>query len=168
MPEPDVIVSVYYGDDGPECVLAHEEIEHAPLPKPGQKGGVHTFRIRRLPSGARHPRDAWQRGEALTAALASMNGLPGEDWDPVYNVTWEDVRRRALATGEPSLPLEKAAEVLNLTLKTLVREVYLGRVASAERSPLSAGGKKIRVFSLPDLEFYRDGKRPPWRPRKTG
>jgi hypothetical protein len=158
-----IIICVDFNRGSPACVLAHEELPRAPLPRPGQKGDVYTFRILDPPKGL----DPKEAGVLVEASVRALGGRPGVDWPVAYNVPWVKLRDGDVASEEDAVPLEDAAALLGLAPYTLYQDLALGRLAST-RPPQMKTGHRPHLINLKDLRHYKAAKPPRGRPRKGG
>jgi excisionase family DNA binding protein len=156
-----IIACIDFNRGSPALVLAHEEIPRAPLPRPGQRGDVYTFRILDPPKGL-PPKEA---AALVEASVRALGGRPGVDWPVAYNVPWVKLRDGDVSSEEGAVPVEEAASILGLTRETVYADLAQGRLAST-RPPQMKSGHRPHLINLKDLRHYQAHKPPRGRPKK--
>jgi hypothetical protein len=156
-----VIVCVDFDWEKSQVVLAYQELERAPLPTPGQKKEIYTFRIYDVP--VRHK--AGHVADLVLEKILAQKGRPGVDYNLAYNISWERVRDGSIVSDFETVTSEKACEILGMTWTKLRAELSDGRVAST-RPPQSKTGNRPHVFNKADLDYYLAHKKPRGRPPK--
>jgi hypothetical protein len=157
----NIIVSIEFKWHEPRCVLAYEAVEGIPLPTPGQKKDIYTFRVLDVPS--RYSPSAV--GDILLEQVRALRGRPGVDYAVAYNIPWVKLRDSSIISEKGMVSLEEAVEFLGTSRAHVHNLLASGRLAST-RPPKNTRGQRVHMLNIKDLDYYIDTKVKRGRPSR--
>lgn len=156
-----VIVCIDFKGDKSDCVLTHVEVPRAPLPRPGQKGEIYTFRVLDVPEEI----ETKTVGELLAGLVRNLGGRPGVDYGVAFNIPWQKLSAGELASDEALLSRDEACRLLGISNSYLSEETARGLLAACT-PPKRGTGMRPNCYNMSDVKYYQTVKKSRGRPRK--
>jgi hypothetical protein len=150
----DVLISIAYKGKDSRCVLAAEDLPDAPLPKPGQRNEIYTYRIYNVPERYK----SWQVGDRLIQKFLQLEGRPGVAFETAYNIPWETLRDGSIVSAQESFTFDEAMKFIGCAKTTLQDLLSKGKIA-VTRIPQVTSGPRPVTINKTDLEYFLAHKR---------
>lgn len=161
----NIIICIKFDYQKTRYVLSHDELPEAPLPPPGQKLDIYTFRILDCPRGKEPDKIA----ELIVNEFLRLNTRPNHGpnpWLVAYNIPYRILVSKGIVSPAPNIPLEEVAQRSNRQIFTINRAIAKGKLACS-RPPGTKGGPRERIVNAIDVEFYFATLKPNYRMGET-
>jgi hypothetical protein len=148
----NLIICIKFDYQKTRYVLSHDELPEAPLPFPGQKGDIYTFRVLKCPRGI----EPNKVSKLLVDEFLRINSRPNtgpEPWRIAYNIPYQVLLKHGVVTEAPNVSFDEMMEQANRAKYTIDKAIAKGKLACS-RPPKPQGGTPERVVNSLDFEYY--------------
>ncbi|MDR1166610.1 MAG: hypothetical protein LBO66_12240 [Deltaproteobacteria bacterium] len=154
------IISIKFDYQKTRHVFSYEDQPEAPLPTPGQKKDLFTFRV----TGAPNELKPEQIATVIANDLQRLNSFPGP-YSLAFNIPWDRLCLKGAVSEERDYTPQEAAVLSERSISTIQEALACGKLAASRPAKMTRGHRP-QVINGVDLKFYIASLGKTTRPKK--